>query len=154
MNYSTLLIYVLWHTVNDFWGVLLAVLRLTCTPKMPARVDVGSLSLTSHIWGREWTEARVLERRFKDSCLSLCSSASSHLAALKALHHQSMCQFEGRMRRLIDILLAARRGNFLCVCVYKCVCMGVRGCLKECWWASQSVCLHSSLSGRDVHRAN
>lgn len=35
-----------------------------------------------------------------------------------------------------------------------CVCMGVRGCLKECWWASQSVCLHSSLSGRDVHRAN
>lgn len=34
--------------------------------------------------------------------------------------------------------------------------MGVRGCLKEkeCWWASQSVCLHSSLSGRDVHRAN
>lgn len=28
-----------------------------------------------------------------------------------------MCQFEGRMRRVIDTLLATRHGNFLCVCV-------------------------------------
>lgn len=76
---STLLIYmyILQHTEND-----LSVLRLAFTPKMPGRVDGASLSLTSHIWGRERTEARVLEGRFKDSCLSLCSPASSHLAVL------------------------------------------------------------------------
>lgn len=42
-----------------------------------------------------------------------------------------MCQFEERLRRLIDTHLAKMCGNFLCVCVRVCVCMGVRGCLKE-----------------------
>lgn len=155
--YMTCQIKLKWYTSHTTCckpTFFLAVLRLAFIPKMPGRVDGGSLSLTSHIWDREWTEALVLERRFKDSYRSLCSPASSHLAVLWALHHQSKCQFEGRMRRLTDILLAVRRGNFLCVCVSKCVCMGVRGCLKECWWASQSVCLHSFLSGRDVRRAN
>lgn len=43
------------------------------------------------------------------------------------------------------------------MCAYVCVCAWVwedAWKRKECWWASQSVCLHSSLSGRDVHRAN
>ena len=74
------------------------------------------LSVWPHTLGAELTEAWFLERRSEDSCLSLCSPASSHLAVLQALRHQSMCQFEGRMRRLIDTLLATRRGNFLCVC--------------------------------------
>lgn len=74
-----------------------------------------------------------MERRLKDSCLSLCSSASSHLAVLLALHHQSMCQFEGSMRRLIDILLATRHGNFLlCVCVSLCACVRVCVCMYGC----------------------
>lgn len=80
-----------------------------------------------HIFRAEGAEAgQLLERRFKDSCLSLCSPARNHLAVLKALHHQSMCQSEGRWGAWLTHSWQERVViSFVCVCACVLMCVWV-----------------------------
>ena len=70
--------------------------------------DLSSPWVDLVFWGQQMTGGPALERGLKNSCVALCSWASSSLALPRALSHHSMCQFEPRITPLIDTLLAPR----------------------------------------------